>query len=409
MSSFFVSVALFLGLGTSSIFGHAGPLVNLMVEKNAQCGVANIIELDRDYILSKVETYYTADIRTVTSDISDRSAGGINDFYSEGDYWWPVDGDYNAPYVRRDGESNPKNFIAHRLSMMRLADIMAGLVAGYLLTDDEVLSKKYANRAEAHLLAWFVDSETSMNPNLLYAQAIKGRYTGRSIGLIDTLHLIEVALAANILIERGAISKVNGGLVKAWFSEYSRWMNSHPFGVKEREHPNNHGVAWSLQIASFATLTGDTVLLDLVRRQIRVRYLPEMMDFNGSFPAEINRTKPFGYSLFILDLMAGIAQIASTDDQNLWLYETENGRSMSVGLDFMFPFVNDKTSWPYRKDVQYWDEWPMRHASMLFGGYQTDHCEFFEVVKSLPRDSEVYEVRRNFPIRNPVLWLRWVE
>ncbi|OUU39970.1 MAG: hypothetical protein CBC09_01250, partial [Cellvibrionales bacterium TMED49] len=94
MSSFFVSVALFLGLGTSSIFGHAGPLVNLMVEKNAQCGVANIIELDRDYILSKVETYYTADIRTVTSDISDRSAGGINDFYSEGDYWWPVDGDY---------------------------------------------------------------------------------------------------------------------------------------------------------------------------------------------------------------------------------------------------------------------------------------------------------------------------
>ena len=34
-----------------------------------------------------------------------------------------------------------------------------------------------------------------MNPHLLYAQAIKGRFTGRSIGIIDTLHLVEVARA----------------------------------------------------------------------------------------------------------------------------------------------------------------------------------------------------------------------
>ena len=31
-----------------------------------------------------------------------------------------------------------------------------------------------------------------MNPNLLYAQAIKGRFTGRGIGIIDTIHLVEV-------------------------------------------------------------------------------------------------------------------------------------------------------------------------------------------------------------------------
>ena len=31
-----------------------------------------------------------------------------------------------------------------------------------------------------------------MNPNLLYAQAISGRFTGRGIGIIDTLHLVEV-------------------------------------------------------------------------------------------------------------------------------------------------------------------------------------------------------------------------
>ena len=36
-----------------------------------------------------------------------------------------------------------------------------------------------------------------MNPNLQYAQAIQGRFTGRGTGIIDTLHLVEVARAAS--------------------------------------------------------------------------------------------------------------------------------------------------------------------------------------------------------------------
>lgn len=38
-----------------------------------------------------------------------------------------------------------------------------------------------------------------MNPNLHYAEAIHGRLTGRGIGVIDTLQLVEVALRANAL------------------------------------------------------------------------------------------------------------------------------------------------------------------------------------------------------------------
>ena len=34
-----------------------------------------------------------------------------------------------------------------------------------------------------------------MNPNLRYAQAIHGRFTGRGTGIIDTIHLVEVARA----------------------------------------------------------------------------------------------------------------------------------------------------------------------------------------------------------------------
>ncbi len=47
---------------------------------------------------------------TITNFRCDRSAGGIHDFYSEGDYWWPDPENPDGPYIQRDGMSNPGNF-----------------------------------------------------------------------------------------------------------------------------------------------------------------------------------------------------------------------------------------------------------------------------------------------------------
>ena len=38
-----------------------------------------------------------------------------------------------------------------------------------------------------------------MNPNLMYSQAVQGSSPGRSYGIIDTLHLVEVTRAASFL------------------------------------------------------------------------------------------------------------------------------------------------------------------------------------------------------------------
>jgi len=62
------------------------------------------------------------------------------------------------------------------------------LASAYKLTGDS----KYVLHALKHCKAWFTDEATLMNPNLLYAQAIKGRFTGRGIGIIDTIQLMEV-------------------------------------------------------------------------------------------------------------------------------------------------------------------------------------------------------------------------
>src|SRR5205807_8947019 len=97
------------------------------------------------------------------------------DFYSDGDYWWPDPRSPDSPFVRRDGETNPSNFIAHGDAMRRLSQIVPALVAAYQITGDTA----YARHAVAYLEAWFVDARRRMNPHLLYGQAIKGRATGR--------------------------------------------------------------------------------------------------------------------------------------------------------------------------------------------------------------------------------------
>ncbi len=94
-----------------------------------------------------------------------------------------------------------------------------------------------------------------------------------------------------------------------------------------------------MQAAAFADLVGRPRMLEWIRGQFKTVYLAEMMAVDGGFPAELARTKPYGYSLFVLDAMAGVAQIASTAQDDLWSFELPDGRGMRKGMAFMFPYL----------------------------------------------------------------------
>ena len=70
--------------------------------------------------------------------------------------------------------------------------------ARYLLQPPRTVTANRYERSQggAHLRAWVLDPETRMNPSLLHGQAIRGRAAGRNIGVIDTIHLAEVARGA---------------------------------------------------------------------------------------------------------------------------------------------------------------------------------------------------------------------
>ena len=71
----------------------------------------------------------------------------------------------------------------------------------------------------------------------------------------------------------------------------------------------------------------------------------------------------------------------------------------------MFPFMQDKSKWPYQKDVMYWDEWPVAQPSLLFAAVNYNEAIYFQLWKSLKHRLDEQEVERNMPVRNPLIWL----
>lgn len=338
---------------------------------------------------------------TVTASSSPRSAGGKHDFFSEADYWWPNPQSVDSPYIQRDGMSNPDNFTAHRLAMIRFSRIVGALASAYKITGDE----KYVRAALKHCKAWFVDTATRMNPNLQFAQAIKGRNTGRGIGIIDTIQFMEVVQGLLAMQNAKSMDRQLLEAVKAWFEQYLQWLTTHQYGKDEMNATNNHGTCWAMQTAVFARFTGNKQLMDFCRNRYKTVFLPNQMAADGSFPQELRRTKPYGYSIFNLDAMTTLCQALSTKEDNLWEYQTPDGKSMRKGIDYLYPYLADKNKWPFKHDVMYWNEWPVAQPALIFGAEAYNNNAWFNTWKSLDHKPETEEVIRNLPVRHPLIWM----
>ena len=340
----------------------------------------DVARFDRERVLRNARKYLADKPVSVTAAQSPRSAGGPHDFFSEGDYWWPDPKNPDGPYIQRDGMTNPDNFVEHRKFLMKLSVQAPALAATWKLTGD----KRYSNHAAAHIRAWFVDEATCMNPNLQFAQTIHDRTTGRGTGVIDTIHLVEVARAIPLLAEAGSLSFADFGAAKKWFAEYTHWMNTCKNGMEEGDAKNNHGTCWVMQVAAF---------------------VPGQIEPDGSQPLEMRRTKPYGYCLFNLEALTTICQDRlrirrqSLELRNARWLRHRQGNRVHV------PVHQRQKSWKGPPDVMYFDKWRMRQEALLFGGLAYQRADYLDVWRKLPPDSDVDEVIRNFFIRQPVLWV----
>jgi hypothetical protein len=390
------------------VFGLLSSLLLISSSDGASTNalVMAIARIDRARILKLANDALALKPPAITDHIATNSTGGPHDFFSQADYAWPNPTNKNGlPYIGRDGESNPDVFSYHRMAMRNMKDAVAALAAAYALTADD----KYGSKAADFVRVFFLDEKTRMNPNLDQAQVVLGDGKGgRSYGIIDTLHLAELPVAVRFLEKSPAFnSAVDSGL-KKWFIDYDRWMMTSSNGVKEMNAANNHSIADFVQLASFANFVGDHATMDLCRERFKEVLLPKQMAADGSFPLELKRTKPYGYSIFQADNVAILCVLLSTPQEDLWKFKLPGGITPLKSTEFIYPYLADKQKWladGRGKDVMHWDNWPAREPCLLFAYAETGDAKYFDLWQKLNPDPSDLEIRRNIAVTQPLLWI----
>jgi hypothetical protein len=270
-------------------------------------------------------------------------SGDKHDYMSVGPYWWPDPSKPGGlPYIRRDGEVNPEHDDdrTDRVSMGRMFSSSLTLALAYRETKDA----RYANHAARLIRTWFLDPATRMNPNLNFAQAIRGRVDGRGIGIIDTRAIAELLDAIAWLKPAWSVDDERN--MQRWGADYLRWLADSPHGRDEADEANNHGTWYDVQFIALALYTGRK---DLARKQVEQvkKRIASQIEPDGRQPLELARTKAFSYSLMNLRAFFDLAAYGDRLQVDLWRHRTTHGRSLRGALDFLAPYIDPAKQWPH--------------------------------------------------------------
>lgn len=273
---------------------------------------------------------------------NDPPGGDKHDYMSLAPYFWPDPSKPNGlPYIRKDGETNPEvKDYKDKEYMPKLCEGVHTLALAYYFSGDN----KYADHAAKLLRVWFLDKETAMNPNLNYAQAIKGTNDGRGAGIIDSRHLIKVTDAIGLLSNSKSWTASDQAGMKKWFSDFLNWMQTSKNGMDEMDAKNNHGVWYDAQCLSFALFTGNAAKAKEIVRSAQNR-LDKQMDEDGFFPLEMARTTSMHYSCFVLEAFVVLAELAEKAGADLWSYTSPSGKSLKKAFDAYYPYLAKEKEW----------------------------------------------------------------
>ena len=339
MKQYKIAFALFLSLGCMII--HAQPAVfsidGKALEKNKKAVSKNKVSVNLAYkkLLEDADKAMKFDAVSVMEKKNNPPSGDKHDYMSLAPYFWPnPDTKDGLPYIRKDGETNPEvKEYNDKEYMPKLCEVVNTLGLVYYFSGDN----KYAEHASKLLRVWFLDPATKMNPNLNFAQAIKGTNDGRGAGLIDARHFIKLIDGIGLINGSKDWSATDLAGMKKWFSDYLNWMQTSKNGVDEMHAKNNHGDWYDAQRLSMALFTGDKELAKKIVLNAESR-IDKQMDSAGFFPLEMERTTSLHYSVFAIEAFINIAQMAEQVDIDFWNYTSPSGHSLKRAFDIMYPY-----------------------------------------------------------------------
>ncbi len=269
-------------------------------------------------------------------------SGNKHDYMSLAPYHWPDPSKPNGqPYIRKDGQTNPevKEYKDKEYMPKLCADVHTLALAYYFSGD-----RKYADHATNLMRVWFLDTATRMNPNLNFAQAIKGVNTGRGAGMIDSRHFIKLIDGIGLLKGSKSWTSADQAGMQQWFSDFLNWMQTSKNGLDEKNADNNHGAWYDAQGLSMALFIADKEQAIKIVASAQDR-LDKQMDNEGRFPKEMERTISLHYTSFVMNAFFNIAQMAEKTGVDLWNYQSASGKSLKKAFETIKPYLLEEKEW----------------------------------------------------------------
>jgi hypothetical protein len=141
-----------------------------------------------------------------------------------------------CPYFERDGVFNPDYRLVNNSGAF---DAMADAVLYNSLAWAINGSSQYATNVVSFVNTWFLANDTYMNPNLNYAQVVRGpgptSNMGTHTGVLDLKCMVKVVNAVLVLRAGNApqwTSKIDSDLI-AWTKTYIGWLTSSDIALEE--------------------------------------------------------------------------------------------------------------------------------------------------------------------------------
>lgn len=266
-------------------------------------------------------------------------SGDKHDYYSFGPYWWPNEKKPKGKWIRKDGVVNPitQDKGADKVALNSMIDDVNLLGLAYFFTGE----KKYAEKAAELISVWFLNASTRMNPNLNFAQGIPGTVDGRGIGIIETRRLYWVLDAVALISEAGVMSPSELSQFKVWLADFLNWLTDSPLGKDERETKNNHATFYDYQVAAIALFLGEAEIARdaVMRAQAR---LTSQIESDGQQPLELERTKPFHYSVFNAQAYTGLARFAAFLQEDIWFAPSKEDLRLKKALELLIAIAMKK-------------------------------------------------------------------
>ena len=270
-------------------------------------------------------------------------SGDKRDYLSLAPYAWPDPRKPNGlPYIMRDGQTNPeRDSIADHAYFSRIVGLTETLGLAYYFTGDD----SFAKHAALLLHTFFVEPATRMNPNLNFAQGVRGKENGRASGIIDTAGIARLVDGAQLLMGSPSLSKEDRDGLLGWFRDYLSWLRTSELGRREGQARNNHGTWYDVQVVSLALATDQDELARETLEFSHKRRIGRQIDPDGRQPEEVQRTKSWHYSIFNLQAFVALAGLGDRAGVDLWSYQTPDGRSIRKAVDWLIPFALGDKPW----------------------------------------------------------------